>query len=139
MIIDKANTVEELLDCISDYIEDNGSESDPLYIHNMVQRYNQSHKDNYIVNYDDHCDIMDIKPANIEGYKILNHISKNSLDIYGYEWSPDLNKMIFLPKYMKNNEKIQFLVHFIWKMSPQFRKYLKECWTKYTKGLKDED
>lgn len=128
------NTVEDLLDFMNDYAKGNDS-IDYDYVNQIVQIYNDRHNDKYEVSCSKKFGIIELKPINVEGFKLLNYISNNALYTFGYEWSNDLNKMIFLPKYMKSKEKIEFLVQFIWNFSPEYRNYLIEHWSKYTKGL----
>ena len=120
---------------IEDYISENfEDDSDYEYIVNELKRiekeYNSSHQDQYTILFDLN-EGLDILPNNYIAYKIINDNTDNSLTKWGFEWSSDMNKLIFIPACFNEEDKIKFLINLIKKLYPQSETYFEKYWKEY--------
>ena len=120
---------------IEDYISENfEDDSDYEYIVNELKRiekeYNSSHQDQYTILFD-LDEGLDILPNNYIAYKIINDNTDNSLIKWGFEWSSDMNKLIFIPACFNEEDKIKFLINLIKKLYPQSETYFEKYWKEY--------
>lgn len=120
---------------IEDYISENfEDDSDYEYIVNELKRiekeYNSSHQDQYTILFD-LDEGLDILPNNYIAYKIINDNTDNSLTKWGFEWSSDMNKLIFIPACFNEEDKIKFLINLIKKLYPQSETYFEKYWKEY--------
>lgn len=120
---------------IEDYISENfEDDSDYEYIVNELKRiekeYNSSHQDQYTILFDLN-EGLDILPNNYIAYKIINDNTDNSLIKWGFEWSSDMNKLIFIPACFNEEDKIKFLINLIKKLYPQSETYFEKYWKEY--------
>lgn len=129
----------DLIYKIEDYIEENyTNEYDYYSVYNDLKKfekeYNNSHEDQYTIIFDE-VEGLDVLPNNYKAFKIINENTDDSLIKWGFEWSHDTNKLIFIPTCLTDEDKIKFLIKLIKKIYPQSELYFEKYW----KGYLDEN
>lgn len=129
----------DLVDKIEDYLDENyNDEFDFHFVSDDLKKieneYNRTHEDQYTIVFDIE-EGLDVLPNNYTAFKIINDNTNNSLIKWGFDWSTDMNKLIFIPTCFSDKDKLKFLINLMKEIYPYSESYFKKYWKEYL----DED
>ena len=129
----------DLVDKIEDYLDENyNDEFDFQFVSDDLKKieneYNRTHEDQYTIVFDIE-EGLDVLPNNYIAFKIINDNTNNSLIKWGFDWSTDMNKLIFIPTCFSDKDKLKFLINLMKSIYPYSESYFKKYWKEYL----DED